>query len=142
MTISFSLPPPVARLLHLFRSHHCRPLGQSTHDRSRCHLQKIVITASRSTPLDLISTKFLGLPLSFPQSLTLSSSLSLVWPSLRVLMVLFWFFLSLKSLYIANFYYKICLEVEKNAKKMWETSRKFAFSKYYNTLENILWYNF
>ena len=42
------------------------------------------------------------------------------------------------SLYIEIFYYKICLEVE----KMWETSRKIAFSACNQTLENIFQINF
>ena len=51
-----------------------------------------------------------------------------------------WFcvdFCFFKSLHIAIFYYKICLDAEKMAKKMWETSRKIAFLEYNQTHENI-----
>ena len=51
-------------------------------------------------------------------------------------LVLFWFLFVL-SLYIEIFYYEIFLEAEKMVEKMWETSRKIAFSEYNQTLENI-----
>ena len=41
------------------------------------------------------------------------------------------------SLYIEIFYYKICLITEKVGEKMWESSRKIAFSEYNQTHENI-----
>ena len=51
-------------------------------------------------------------------------------------MVLFWF-LFLLSLYIVIFYYKICLVAEKMAEKMWEISRKIAFSECNQTPETF-----
>ena len=51
-----------------------------------------------------------------------------------------WFcvdFCFFKSLHIAIFYDKICLDAEKMVKKMWETSRKIAFLEYNQTHENI-----
>ena len=51
-------------------------------------------------------------------------------------LILFWFLFVL-SLYIEIFYYEICLEAKKMVEKMWETSRKIAFSEHNQTLENI-----
>ena len=36
---------------------------------------------------------------------------------------------------VVDFWYKICLEVEKMVEKMWKICRKIAFSEYYQTLE-------
>ena len=89
-----------------------------THDRSR-------------RPWTMID---LSLSLNF-WSLSLPPSLSLteLW-SLTNSVVLIFIFL---SLYIEIFYYKICLVAEKMGEKMWESSRKIAFSECNQTQENI-----
>ena len=51
----------------------------STQDRSHCHPRRLS-PPLKTNLVDLISISFL-IYLSFPQSLTLSSSLSLIWPS-------------------------------------------------------------
>ena len=83
---------------------------------------------------------FLDLPLSFPHLLITLSSSSPFDRDFGVnkcfCLVLFWFLFVL-SLYIEIFYYEICLETEKIVEKMWETSKKIAFSKHNQTLENI-----
>ena len=110
---------------------YCRrcPLDRHTHDRSHRLCLKIIVVASRSTHPWPISASFLiYLSLSLSLSLVLPPSLSLTdFLSLMKGFVLI--FISL-SLYIEIFYYKICLEAE----KMWETSRKIAFSACNQTL--------
>ena len=85
---------------------------------------KIVFTAFISTPLwsdfnQVSQSTFLFPSISHSFFLPLSIRLSLRVNGLILI------FVSLKSLYLAILYYKICLET----KKMWETSRKFAFSR-------------
>ena len=76
----------------------------------------------------------LSLSLNF-WSLSLPSSLSLteLWSLTNGVVFIFVFL----SLYIEIFYYKICLVVEKMGEKMWERSRKMAFSECNQTHENI-----
>ena len=78
---------------------------------------------------------YLSLSLSF-RSLSLPPSLSLT--EFFSLTNNFFLIIFSLSLYIEIFYYKIFLEAE----KMWETSRKIAFSECNQTPENIFQNNF
>ena len=108
----------------------------SSAPRSR-HLDLIapMISSTRSRhpwPISLPMTHDRSLP--FPQFLiTPSLSLTELW-SLTNGVVLIFVFL---SLYIENFYYKICLVAKKMNEKMWETSKEIAFSECNQTHENI-----
>ena len=126
------------------------PQPQTASPRSRHHspLDRTLVISISSPPkayhclTDFIAhdrflsfSIYLSLSLNF-RSLSLPPSLSLAeFFSLTNGFVLI--FVSL-SLYIEIFYYKICLEVE----KMWETSRKIAFSECNQTSENIFQNNF
>ena len=96
-----------------------------------CHRLIGLVAHDRSLSFSI----YLSLSLNF-QSLSLPSSLSLT--KFFILMNGFVLIFVSCSLYIEIFYYKICWEVE----KMWETSRKIAFSKCNQTLENIFQNNF
>ena len=72
---------------------------------------KLIVNTKHKSEIDSISTS-LDLPLSFPQSLTLSSSPSLfdrVWKFNGFILI----FVSLKSLYLAIFYYKFVWKLRK-----------------------------
>ena len=121
---SFSSPPPCSSsptLLLISSLPPCR----STHPwLILLSPPKIIFTAFISTPLWSDFNQVSQSTSLFP-SISHSFFLPLsIWLSLRVNGFIL-IFVSLKSLYLAILYYKICLETE----KMWETSRKFAFSR-------------
>ena len=130
--LSISSPLPIwdRLLLHSIlsslpsRSTHPWPISSSLpKNHRRCPLD--LPTHDQSPPLSWSTSLSLSLSLVLPPSLSLTDFLSLMKGFVLI-------FISL-SLYIEIFYYKICLEAE----KMWETSRKIAFSACNQTLENI-----
>ena len=89
-----------------------------THDRSR-----------RPWPMTDLSLSLNFWSLSLPSSLNLTE----LWSLTNGVVFIFVFL----SLYIEIFYYKICLVAEKMGEKMWESSRKMAFSECNQTHKNI-----
>ena len=122
------------------RSRHCNPLDRtfvisiSSPLEAYRRLSNLVTHDPPMTNLSLSRSTSL-FPSIFDHSLFLSLS---VWPNFFSLMNGFVLIFVSLSIYIEIFYYKICLEAE----KMWETSRKIAFSECNQTPENIFQNNF
>ena len=124
-------PPPLPSRLNSHRLNLGAPWSLPLLDRSHCPWP----THDRSLSFLIYLSLYLNLrSLSRPPFLCLTEFLSLTNGFDLI-------FVSL-SLFIEIFYYKICLEVEKMTEKMWETSRKIAFSECNQTPENIFQNNF
>ena len=114
------------------RSHPTEIASPLKTDPPKTDLIGLVVTHDRShRPWPMTD---LSLSLNF-WSLSLPSSLSLteLWSLTNGVVFIFVFL----SLYIEIFYYKICLVDEKMGEKMWESSRKMAFSECNQTHKNI-----